>query len=95
MSVAAKARNAVGIKELKDRTSEIVDSVVRQGRAVEITKHGKVIARILPVRPGGDERLVELGRVQARERPSWDSLKLITPGVDASVAVQAILKDRE
>jgi prevent-host-death family protein len=40
---------SVGIRELKERTSEIVRRVREEGREVDITYRGKVVARLVPV----------------------------------------------
>lgn len=41
----------VGIRELKASTSEIVRRVRERGEIVDITYHGEVVARLVPVRP--------------------------------------------
>lgn len=40
----------VGLRELKERMSEIVRQVEEDGAAVDITRRGAVVARIVPVR---------------------------------------------
>ena len=42
---------SVGIRELKERTSAILRQVREQGKEVEVTYHGQVIARLVPVTP--------------------------------------------
>lgn len=39
----------IGIRELKERTSEILRQVREQGRSFEVTFHGRVVARLVPV----------------------------------------------
>jgi prevent-host-death family protein len=88
-------KNSVGIKELKDRASEIVAAVQRTGRAVSITKNNREVARITPIPTDARERLVAAGlfRPGPRLRPLAE---LKTPQtVDATPAIQAILRDRE
>lgn len=41
----------VGIRELKASASEIVRRVRERGEVVDITYHGEVVARLVPVRP--------------------------------------------
>lgn len=41
----------VGMRELKARTSEIILGVRERGEVVDITYHGEVVARLVPVRP--------------------------------------------
>ncbi len=40
---------AVGIRELKEQASEILRRVREEGDAYEITYHGRVVARLVPV----------------------------------------------
>lgn len=41
----------VGIRELKAGASEIIRRVRERGEVVDITYHGEVVARLVPVRP--------------------------------------------
>jgi len=38
---------SIGVRELKQRTSEIINIVREKGNSVLITRHGKVIAKIV------------------------------------------------
>jgi prevent-host-death family protein len=38
----------VGIRELKQRASELVRNVWKEGQEITITYHGKVVARLVP-----------------------------------------------
>jgi prevent-host-death family protein len=89
-------KKAVGIKELKDRASEIVATVQQTGRAVSITKNNREVARITPVPKDPRERLVAAGlfRPGPKLRP-LSELTLTSPTADATPAIQAILRDRE
>jgi prevent-host-death family protein len=40
----------VGIRELKQQTSELIRKVRESGSEIAITYHGKVVARLVPVR---------------------------------------------
>ena len=40
---------AIGIRELKEQASEILRRVREDGDSFEVTYHGKVIARLVPV----------------------------------------------
>jgi prevent-host-death family protein len=40
----------LGVRELKERISEILRMVEEEGETVEVTKRGEVIARLVPVR---------------------------------------------
>ena len=41
----------VGIRELKQQTSELIRRVRERGDEIYVTHHGKVVARIVPVLP--------------------------------------------
>lgn len=40
----------MGVREIKTHWSEVLDEVSRDGEIIEVTKHGQVIARVVPVR---------------------------------------------
>jgi prevent-host-death family protein len=39
----------VGVRELKEHTSQILRRVREEGQEIEVTYHGRVIARLVPV----------------------------------------------
>lgn len=41
----------VGVRELKQETSKLLRRVREEGETIEITYHGEVIARLVPVAP--------------------------------------------
>ena len=95
-------RQSVGIKELKDRASEIIATVQRTGRAVTITKNNREVAQItaMPTLTDPIERLVAAGvLIPAKDpRPLGELLEELHGGRwdgDASEALRAIIEDRE
>lgn len=59
----------IGIRELRDGLSKHL-AVVRSGRTVTVTDHGRPVARIIPVdEPSPLERLRAEGRVRPASRP--------------------------
>ena len=46
--VIAKYKMTISVSELKARLLEIVREVEREGTVVEVERHGKVVARIIP-----------------------------------------------
>lgn len=100
MTMASHNKNvgqeSVGIKELKDRASEIVATVQRTGRAISITKNNREVARIMPIPTNPHEQLVAAGLIRSGPKPRpLSALKLERVPADASPAVRAILRDRE
>src|ERR1051326_3654818 len=87
---------SIGIKELKDKASEIIATVERTGRSISITRRNQEVARIIPIPRDPHERLVAAGLVNPGPKPPpLGKLKLERLARDASPAVQAILSDRE
>jgi prevent-host-death family protein len=56
---------SVGIRELKHETSAILRRVRENGEVVDVTHHGRVVARLVPVAP--DARSVRRARAAWRE----------------------------
>lgn len=87
---------SVGIKELKDRASEIVATVERTGRAISITKNNREVARIMSISSDPHEQLVAAGLLRPGPKPrQLAGLKVERTPSDASPAIDAILRDRE
>jgi prevent-host-death family protein len=45
----------VGVRELKQQTSELIRRVRERGDEIRVTHHGKVVARIIPVAPTSED----------------------------------------
>lgn len=89
-------RKSVGIKELKDKASEIIAIVQSTGQPVSITKNNQEVAKLIPVPRSPRERLVAVGLLQpGAPPPPLAGLKLPASPGDASPAIAAILDDRE
>ena len=96
MAMRGHKKQSVGIKELKDRASQIIATVQRTGRAVSITKNNEEVARIIPIPASPRERLIAAGLIQPGPQPRpLAGLKLESLSLDASPAIRAILEDRE
>jgi antitoxin (DNA-binding transcriptional repressor) of toxin-antitoxin stability system len=87
---------SVGIKELKDRASEIIALVQRTGQTVSVTRNQQEVARIMPVPADAHERLLAAGLIQPGPKPRpLSELKLKPLACDASPAIDVIVRDRE
>ncbi len=66
--------HAVGLRDLRHHTSEVL-ARVRHGETIDVTEHGRLIARIVPVGQREPapvlERLVETGRASLARRPGY------------------------
>ena len=43
----------IGIRDLKTHLSEILRQVQEEGQVIEVTNHGEIVARVVPVRKRG------------------------------------------
>ncbi len=94
--MSSQPKRSVGIKELKDRASEIIATVQRTGRPISITKSNHEVARIVPIPTDPHEKLVAAGLIKPGPKPApLSELKLTQLAPDASIAIRAILQDRE
>jgi prevent-host-death family protein len=68
----ATMKNAtVGIRELKDKASSIIERV-EEGEAITVTKHGRPVARILSTNTSPHlSALIANGTVRAPEGPRY------------------------
>ena len=86
---------AVGIRELRQRASEVVRRV-ESGSAIDVTSRGRVIARMVPVRHHGTrERLVAQGRLMPGEGDLLDLGAPIRPKRGAALPGAALARARE
>jgi prevent-host-death family protein len=75
----------VGIRELKQHTSELIRRVREEGHEIQVTYHGKVVARLVPVNtpePAKGERAwADLDSLAAQIGERWPD------GISAAEAV--------
>lgn len=79
----------IGVRELKQRTSQVLRRVRERGEEIEVTHHGRVVARLVPVaaprrrRPASatwsslDRVAREIG---ARWPKGWSAAKAVREG---------------
>jgi prevent-host-death family protein len=95
--VTAEA-HAVGLRDLRHHTSEVL-ARVRHGETVDVTEHGRLIARIVPV--GEREptpilaRLVASGRATLARRPGYRPRMRPGGGTDSLSQALTALRDEE
>jgi prevent-host-death family protein len=90
--------HAVGLRDLRHHTSEVL-ARVRHGETIDVTEHGRLIARIVPA---GDReptpvlaRLVESGRVTLAQRPGYRPRMRPGDGTNRLSEALAELRDEE
>jgi len=88
----------VGLRDLRHHTSEVL-ARVRHGETIDVTEHGRLIARIVPA--GEREptpvltRLVSSGRATLAERPGYRPRMRPGDGTDKLSDALAALREEE
>ena len=96
--MATAGEHAVGLRDLRHHTSEVM-ARVRHGEIVDITEHGRLIARIVPV--GEREptrilaRLIASGRATLAKRPGYRPQMQSGDGTDRLSDTVAAMRDEE
>ena len=84
---------SVGVRELKANISELLQAVYSTGETVEVTRHGQVIARLVPVQPSqpadrdANGAWTELNKLSAEISALWPY------GVSAQDAINDVRRD--
>lgn len=88
----------MGLRDLRHHMSEVL-ARVRHGETIDVTEHGRLIARIVPV---GDRApapvlagLVESGRATLAQRPGYRPKMRPGDGTDRLSEALADLRDEE
>ena len=81
-----------GVRELKTHISEILRQVQEKGEVIEVTNHGEVVARVVPVRrpmPGSQDNAVwtDIDRLAA------EIGKYLPEHVDAAEAINEVRRE--
>jgi prevent-host-death family protein len=90
--------HAVDLQDLRHHTSEVL-ARVQHGETIDVTEHGRLIARIVPV---GERRptpvlahLDESGRATLARRPGYRPQMRPSDGADRLSGTLAALRDEE
>lgn len=96
--MAASDTHTVGLRDLRHHTSEVL-ARVRHGETIDVTEHGRLIARIVPV---GERqptpvlaRLAGSGRATLAQRPGYRPRMRPGDGTDRLSDALATLRDEE
>lgn len=84
--------SSIGIRELKAHTGEVLRRVRKGGETVEITFHGRVVARLMPAAPPAFPGIAE-------KNPVWSDLDKLAAEIgarwpDGLSAVEAVREGR-
>lgn len=85
-------QNSIGVRELRQNASRYLE-LVEAGEALDVTRNGKVVARLVPVERPDDDPLDELIAAGALRRPeeSADLLDVVPALGDSPTAVTDVL----
>ena len=90
--------HSVGLRELRHHTSDVL-ARVRHGETVDVTDHGRLIARIVPVAEREPtpvlSRLVDAGRATLARRPGYRPVMRPGDGTDLLSGALAGLRAEE
>src|ERR1700678_3845380 len=96
--MAVQDAHSVGLRDVRHHTSEVL-ARVRHGEIIDVTEHGRLIARIVPV---GERqptpvlaRLVAAGRATLARRPGYRPRMRPGDGTDRLSDALAALRDEE
>ena len=67
-SAANKSVQSVGVRELRQSASQLLDQV-KDGESIEITEHGVPVARLVPIAQSLYEEYLQSGRINAARNP--------------------------
>jgi prevent-host-death family protein len=90
--------HTVGLRDLRHHTSEVL-ARVRHGETIDVTEHGRLIARIVPVEERAPTpilaRLVASGRASLARRPGYRPRMRAGDGTDALSGTLAAMRAEE
>ena len=90
--------HVVGLRDLRHHTSEVL-ARVRRGETIDVTEHGRLIARIVPVGERAPTpilaRLVASGRATLARRPGYRPRMRQGDGTDSLSEALAAMRDEE
>ena len=66
--VSKKANQSVGVRELRQDASQILD-LVKAGQVIEITEHGVAVAKLVPISKSTYEEYLEAGLIIPAANP--------------------------
>jgi prevent-host-death family protein len=90
--------HAVGLRELRHKTSEVL-ARVRRGETIDVTEYGRLVARIVPVEEREAtpilDRLATEGKVRRAARPGYRPRMRAGDGSDRLGQALAALRAEE
>lgn len=88
---------SVGVRELRQNASVLLARVATTGEAIEITSHGRAVARLVPAMPQRQSSradLIAAGVLRPGRGDPWE-LKAVSGPVDGKSVAELLADDRE
>jgi len=86
---------AIGVRELRQRASEFLKQV-EGGRTIEVTAHGRPVARLVPIRAANRrQQLVERGRITPGAGDLLDLGQPLSPARRVPLPSELLRRTRE
>jgi prevent-host-death family protein len=96
VSMTDPTSRSIGMRELRHRTTEVM-ARVKRGEILDVTDHGKLVARLIPIpeqRTPLLERLSDAGRLRRATRPGYRPQPRSSAGADLlSDALESLRDD--
>ena len=92
-SVEAELRKVVGVRELRQQASRVLD-LVKRGEVIVVTEHGTPIAEIVPIKKTKLQLLIEQGAITPALEPFNLDLWNNTDGPRYPEGLELFLKER-
>lgn len=84
---------SIGIRELRQQASRHLRAVAERGETIEVTDHGRPVARIVPLpQTGAIERLTAAGRLSESTGDLLDLGEPLTPRPGAEAASATLVR---
>ena len=91
--VESELQRVVGVRELRQQASRVLD-LVKRGEVIVVTEHGTPIAEITPIKKTKLQRLIEQGAITPAKEPFDPDLWNNTDGPRYPNGVEEFLKER-
>lgn len=84
---------SVGVRELKEQTSQILRRVRENGETIDVTYRGRVVARVVPVEPARPDPEALASWLAEHEKLAEEVSKHWPVGVSAVDTVRDVRRD--
>ena len=91
--VENELQKVVGVRELRQQASRVLD-LVKRGEVIVVTEHGTPVAEIVPIKKSKLQRLIEQGAITPAKEPFDPDLWNNTDGPRYPEVLEQFLKER-